>query len=387
MKHQHANKNSPDNSAVLLSAGVGAALWWPAQIPTENLFIWLLIAVIGGILMIFVLITFILLPLARRSRKKPRSAARPPVTTETAPTGPEPEQPADPNATVQVQPDDTVIEEASPTEPVITVARPQTLPISGARPEGIGWQIAGVSDVGLRRELNEDSLLMLETESDELGPHGLYVVADGLGGHEAGEIASKLTVDTLKSQFDEQPPAAADVPFEKWFHAAVNRANTAVLEYQGGHKEADKMGSTLVMALLAGENAHICNVGDSRAYHLTAQEIRQISVDHSLVERLVQIGQITREEARVHKQRNVVYSIIGDKRRLEIGTYHIYLAPGDRLLLCSDGLSGMVPDEALLQISQSEPDPADACRQMVQAAKLAGGHDNITAIVIQMNGR
>jgi protein phosphatase len=140
------------------------------------------------------------------------------------------------------------------------------------------------------------------------------------------------------------------------------------------------------MALVEGNNAHIINVGDSRAYHLTNEKIEQISVDHSLVERLVQIGQITREEARTHKQRNVIYSTIGEKEKLEMGSYHVVLNPGDRLLLCSDGLSGMVPDEELLEISGHQPDLMIACQMMVEAAKQAGGHDNITAIIVQMNG-
>jgi len=171
-------------------------------------------------------------------------------------------------------------------------------------------------------------------------------------------------------------------------------ANESVLSHQSSHPESSqpnnqtdvhKMGSTLVMALVVGENAHIANVGDSRAYHLSGQEIKQISIDHSLVERLVQIGQITREEARTHKQRNVIYSIIGEKQKLEVGYYHIALAPGDRLLLCSDGLSGMITDEQILRISQAQPNAAEACQALVRAAKESGGHDNITAILVQMN--
>ena len=114
-------------------------------------------------------------------------------------------------------------------------------------------------------------------------------------------------------------------------------------------------------------------------------EINQISVDHSLVERLVQIGQITREEARTHKQRNVIYSIIGEKKKLEVGYFHTALAPGDRLLLCSDGLCGMITDEQILRINQAQPVAADACQALIRAAKEAGGHDNITAIIVQMS--
>jgi serine/threonine protein phosphatase PrpC len=119
---------------------------------------------------------------------------------------------------------------------------------------------------------------------------------------------------------------------ESWFKETIQVANDAVIKYQNSHKEAQKMGSTLVMALVNDGQAYISNVGDSRAYHLSADTIRQISIDHSLVERLVQIGQITREEARTHKQRNVVYSIIGEKRRLEIGLYQTPLGPGERIV-------------------------------------------------------
>lgn len=340
-----------------------------------NLLTWLLLAVIAGIILIYILITFILLPLSRRSNKLPPPPAHPPVVDADVSqvAGPQSE------ATVAVSPPLPQPQVVTP-PPVPGVI---TVPESGQRPDGIRWHIAGLTDVGLKRELNEDNLMMIEAASNELGPYGLYIVADGLGGHEAGEVASQITIDTIKHHHHQHPPSAP--PFNDWFTEAIVTANNKVLAYQENHKEAEKMGSTLVMALVAGNMAHIANVGDSRAYHLTNSAINQISVDHSLVERLVQIGQITREEARTHKQRNVVYSIIGEKRRLEVGQYDIALSPGDRLLLCSDGLSGMVTDEALLQINQNEADPARATRQMIEAAKQAGGHDNITAILIQMN--
>lgn len=144
------------------------------------------------------------------------------------------------------------------------------------------------------------------------------------------------------------------------------------------------MGSTLVMALITTGEARIANVGDSRAYHLTGAGIEQITEDHSLVERLVQIGQITREEARVHRQRNVIYNTIGDKPNLEVSLYQLTLQPGDRLLLCSDGLSNMVTDEELLDISRNHSSAAAACKVMVEAAKSAGGNDNITALIVQI---
>jgi serine/threonine protein phosphatase PrpC len=344
----------------------------PAQEP--SLLTWLLIAVIGGIILIFILITFILLPLSRQSRK----------SADKAPTAELPPLPGGPAA--PVSPLDDSLTETVPSlallETELVVA---TLPHSGERPADIGWQIAGITNVGLRRELNEDNFIMLESVMDGLGPYGLYIVADGLGGHEAGEVASQLTVDVIKEEFEENPPTAAAAPFEEWLKGTVLIANQAVLGYQDSHAEAQKMGSTLVMALVTGNTASVINVGDSRVYRLSGEAIEQVSIDHSLVERLVQIGQITREEARVHKQRNVVYSIIGEKRRLEIGFYQTDLAPGDRLLLCSDGLSGMITDEEILALSRQEADLAKAGQAMVQAARVAGGHDNITAVLIEMN--
>jgi serine/threonine protein phosphatase PrpC len=354
-----------------LSADVGLA-----QI---ELLTWLLLAVIAGIILIFILIAFILLPLARRAAKKqPEAAPTQPLphdsadATITAPS-------ADADATTMAAPEETEALVA----PVVAATDVITAPISGQRPDAIRWRIAGSTDVGLKRELNEDNLMMIEAGGAELGPYGIYVVADGLGGHEAGEIASQITIDTIKDHHDQSPPEGS--PFNDWFKNAILAANDNVLAYQNDHKEAEKMGSTLVMAMVAGNTAHIANVGDSRAYQISGDEINQISVDHSLVERLVQIGQITREEARTHKQRNVVYSIIGEKRRLEIGHYDIALAPGDRLLLCSDGLTGMITDDDILQISQAETEPAAAAQAMISAAREAGGHDNITAIIIQMN--
>jgi protein phosphatase len=210
-------------------------------------------------------------------------------------------------------------------------------------------------------------------------------VADGLGGHQSGEVASQLAVEAIQTYLSQSPPIKDMLPFEDWLRNGAQTANEAVLACQEDITQTKKMGSTLVMALVAAGQAHIANVGDSRAYRLNSDRIEQISEDHSLVERLVQIGQLTREEARQHKNRNVLYNSLGDKSEIEIGLHHVDLQPGDRLLLCSDGLSGMITDDEILQISRSQRDPAGACKEMVKAAKTAGGNDNITAIIVQVN--
>ncbi len=341
-------------------------------------------------LMVLIVLLFIavaiVLPLSLRLTRHRRKKA-----TQTPPTTAAPgEAPATPPVLVAADEVETIpsapveIEDVAATSPslrAIAVERePDVLPTSGQRPVNIGWQIAGLSDTGLRRELNEDNLIMLEADP----PCGLYVVADGMGGHDSGEVASQLTVQTIQQHFMEHTPIPS-ASVEEWLKSAVMAANQMVLAKQGNRTEEKKMGSTLVMALVMEGQAHIANVGDSRAYLLNSAGIQQISVDHSLVERLVQIGQLSREEARTHKQKNVIYSTIGDKPDMEIGLYQVKLQPGDRLLLCSDGLSGMLTDEEILAISRNYPELAAACKALIEAAKMAGGHDNITAIMVQMN--
>ena len=138
------------------------------------------------------------------------------------------------------------------------------------------------------------------------------------------------------------------------------------------------------MALVVGDMATIANVGDSRAYLLTQNKITQITTDHSLVERLVATGQITRDEANHHPQRNVIYRVIGDKPHTEIDLFRQLLHIGEALLLCSDGLSGMVPDEQIWQIWRTSTSPQEACDRLVEVANQAGGVDNITVVVVQV---
>ncbi len=356
---------------------------------------WIILAspIVAIIILFFMVLLAVLLILlwqrAKRQRRL-RAGEQPPVPPPIAmqDTVPAPAVEADitevvPTVAVEAEAED------KPTKPTIPVTRtegePETVPVSGQRPANIGWHIAGLTDVGLKRDHNEDNMLMIEAVMPDATPYGLYVVADGLGGHQGGEIASQLTVDAIQKQFTQHPPMPAAAPFEDWLKEAAMAANLAVLDHQEDQNQAKKMGSTLVMALVAAGQAHIANVGDSRAYRLNDEDIQQISVDHSLVERLVQIGQLTREEARTHRNRNVIYNTIGDKPEMEISLYHVSLQPGDRLLLCSDGLSDMITDEEILETSRRQPDPAKACQAMVEGAKLAGGNDNITTIIVQMD--
>ncbi len=262
-----------------------------------------------------------------------------------------------------------------------------------ARPSGASSLRVGYrTDVGRARELNEDSALVLDLDSgaavDALAEmkRGLYVVADGMGGYDAGEAASGLVIQVM-TQLARQglgpspaPGGALDSPsthLRQWVEEANRAVHAARLSAES------EMGTTVVAAVIAGALATIANVGDSRCYHIGSSGLRRVTTDHSLVERLVAVGQITRAEAESHPQRNVIYRAVGDKPEVEVDLYEQVLGGGEALMLCSDGLSGMVPDERLLQLWKTSVSPQDACDRMVAAANQAGGEDNITVIIIQ----
>lgn len=258
------------------------------------------------------------------------------------------------------------------------------------RPDSVTLVVGRRTDVGQERSLNEDSLLTLDIAPvfrSVSAPVGLFVVADGMGGHEAGDVASQLTARTIAQQAVSQilSPAITGVPLpeaKEWLAAVIQAANQAV--YDQRKTAGSDMGTTLVMALFAGDTATIANVGDSRAYLLKADGLAQITTDHSLVERLVATGQITREEAANHPQKNVIYRVMGDKPRVKADLFEQQLAPGEALLLCSDGLSGMVPDEQIWQIWHTSTSPQEACDRLVVEANQAGGEDNITVVIVKI---
>jgi len=261
------------------------------------------------------------------------------------------------------------------------------------RPASVYLLSSAQTDVGSVRDLNEDSFLAQELTLARRGvsqPIGLYVVADGMGGHSAGEVASGIVVNTLAHKMATEVVAARAGPdgphhsFDPaaWLREAIAAANATVFERR--RQAGSDMGTTLVTALVMGDTAYIGHAGDSRAYLLNDQGIRQLTTDHSLVERLVATGQISREEARTHPQRNVIYRTVGDKARIEPDIAAHRLSPGDRLLLCSDGLSAMLDDQRIWQIMLSAPHPQEACRRLIAAANEAGGEDNVSAIVVQI---
>jgi serine/threonine protein phosphatase PrpC len=253
-------------------------------------------------------------------------------------------------------------------------------------------RVGKLSHVGQVRELNEDSLLAMEltqVRESNSQPVGVFVVADGMGGHQGGEVASALAIRAAGDALLQSvlAPAAGQVAagpdkLDERIKEAVQAANVAIKDQAGlAHND---MGTTVVVAAVVGDLVTVANVGDSRAYHLTSQAIKQITHDHSLVQSLVDAGSITPEEARVHPQRNRIYRMLGDKPKVEIDLFSLRLKIGERLLLCSDGLSGMIDDPLIHQIVVTSPDPHTACSALVQEANRAGGQDNITVILVQL---
>jgi len=260
------------------------------------------------------------------------------------------------------------------------------------RPVSATFLVGRRSDPGQVRELNEDSLLTLELERvfrSLSEPAALYAVADGMGGHSAGEVASALAINTLAGAVlskvmlpvvREEVQAGPD--YGALLKEACLEANRAV--HERARQARSDMGTTLVAALMIGSKAYIANVGDSRAYRVNPQEIRQITTDHSLVERLIATGQITREEARTHPQASVIYRTIGDKPQVEVDIFEQSLGRDEWLVLCSDGLHGMVEEARIQQVLMTSLHPQGACEELVRLANLAGGLDNITVIVVQL---
>ena len=225
-------------------------------------------------------------------------------------------------------------------------------------------EVGAATDIGRVREVNEDSYLVEAP---------LYAVADGMGGHKGGDVASSLALETVEAMFREGDGTLAD---------QVREANRAVHERSIADQKVRGMGTTLTAVTITGSDARFVHVGDSRAYLLRAGDLRQVTSDHTLVARMVKAGEISREEAAVHPHRNVVTKVVGTEATVAVDESTVPLLDGDRLLLCSDGLTGMVAEDQIQAILEAEPDPQRAADRMVKAANRAGGVDNITVLVL-----
>jgi serine/threonine protein phosphatase PrpC len=234
----------------------------------------------------------------------------------------------------------------------------------------VNYRIGVKTDVGRRREVNEDSFLVHEP---------LFVVADGMGGHVAGDIASSTAIDTIK----EQSPSASAEDLNT-LAGLVLRANSRILEKAQGDSTLRGMGTTCTLLLLDSSKAHFAHVGDSRAYLLRGGTLTQITEDHTLVGRMVKEGRLSAEDAERHPQRSIVTRALGVDSEVEVDLMTVDVAEGDRILICSDGLSSMLDFESIAAILNEDPDPQAAAERLVDAANDAGGEDNITVVIVDI---
>jgi PPM family protein phosphatase len=231
----------------------------------------------------------------------------------------------------------------------------------------------GLTDAGKVRQNNEDALLVGEGQDETL-----FVVADGIGGFEAGEVASSLAVDVLK-----------DLQSDESFKTAIGEANRRIVAAGRGDQKLSGMGTTVVAIRFGGTQgepvAEVAHVGDSRAYLMRGGDMKPITEDHSLVAELVRSGDLTRDQAAEHPQKNLITRALGADEEVDVDTAVLSVEAGDRILLCSDGLSDMVSEAGISEIlAQSPDDPERAARGLLSAALDAGGNDNITVVVVDV---
>ncbi len=240
--------------------------------------------------------------------------------------------------------------------------------------------ISALTDVGLVRNINED---MFFQSDDKKFP--LFIVADGMGGHKAGETASKMAVDIIRQLFIENKKCLDN---EKKLITvignSIQEANKKIYKCSKESEEFSGMGTTITLAYILKDNIYIGHVGDSRAYIIQDHTIEQITEDHSLVQQLVNNGSITIEEGKTHPQRNMITRAAGTSEDIEVDIIIRPVNKNDILLICSDGLSNMVSDNEIINILKNERLIKKACEKLIKKAKDNGGKDNITVIAIEL---
>ena len=232
------------------------------------------------------------------------------------------------------------------------------------------------TDVGKVREVNQDCVF------SSIGPVGclpnLFIVADGMGGHKAGDIASRLTVDSVVDKLSK----VNSKDYISVITDTIIKVNKEVIDKAAESQDYAGMGTTLVVATVFDNILKVANVGDSRLY-VIGEDIIQITRDHSLVEEMVTNGQLDRADARVDKRKNIITRAIGGESKVEAEMFSVELKPEDKILMCSDGLSNMVDDAEILEIINREPDIEKAARMLIDAANENGGKDNISVVIVE----
>ncbi len=251
--------------------------------------------------------------------------------------------------------------------------------------------IVGVAQsVGIQRDHNEDSLFTLTTNllvDDKIVNLGLYIVADGMGGHDNGELASRLAVDKLATHVVNSLylPLITSKDNKRDFSLQEVVLNGVMQAHQTIKRETEGGGTTLTAALILGDLVTLAHVGDSRAYYIDpVGNMKLMTRDHSLVKRLEEIGQISSDQALTDPRRNVLYRALGQGEPFEPDISSFHMCQGCKLMICSDGLWGVLPDNTLATLTNSSIQPQLACQSLVQAANRAGGPDNISVIIVHL---
>jgi serine/threonine protein phosphatase PrpC len=266
-------------------------------------------------------------------------------------------------------------------------------------PNGVQLLVATNSDAGnvRRSDPNEDSTLILQMQrmhESQITPIGIYIVADGLGGHDNGQVASRMAVNIIAERMvrdlltvplqaekeEKNLPQPTEETLEQLLRDTIEDANLALC--QRNQRDKTDMGSTLTGFMLVGEHAFIVNVGDSRTYMVRGGQIYQLTTDHSLVGQLVAGGLIEPDDVYTHPQRSQIFRSLGDRPGVQVDIFKQQLHPGDILLSCSDGLWEMVRNPQIESILNQAPDPQTACAQLIEAANVNGGEDNVSAVLV-----
>ena len=233
-----------------------------------------------------------------------------------------------------------------------------------------------MTDVGRRREMNQDYVYAM---GQPIGPFpNLLVVADGMGGHKAGDFASKFTVEVVKREI----AGSRSRKPEKVLHDAIQVANRELIRVASRDVKLEGMGTTLVVATVIGDTLYFANIGDSRLY-LLDDNIKQLSKDHSLVEEMVRLGGIKAEDARNHPDKNIITRAMGVKDEAEADFYEFRIKRGDKILMCTDGLSNMVEDEDMFGLVKGSRDVVEAVQMLIDRANSNGGRDNIGVVLAE----
>ena len=293
---------------------------------------------------------------------------------------------------------DSLVSETSP--PVTNPTEPAST-ANGATSGSIVVHVFGKTDVGRVREHNEDSFVVADLSTDNatlqpevrthtLGERGsLFMVADGMGGAAAGEIASEMAVETvlkeLKTRWMSSPKAEPEI-FASALKAATDAANRAIHQYATEHPENRGMGTTATIAGLLRDTLYLTQVGDSRAYLVRGGEAKQITKDQSLMQKLIEANEMTEEEAEQSDRRNIILQALGPEARIKIDLTSQKIRRGDTLILCSDGLSGQVRRDEIAKVATEEKDLVAVCKWLIDRANENGGPDNITVIAARFDG-